>query len=108
MAKQSLDKEDFRIAKHAQNYAKKCIDKDHADKLKNNLNGRNKFRTLNDEIFKENKIPTRILDNGEDIRSQKLLAEKFNDYFIKKVNDIRQDFDDDTDKAIQITEHLTE
>ena len=83
------------------------IERDHANRLKDNLNSKKKFRSIKDEIKGKNNTPTRILEGGKDVRSQKELATLFNEYFISKVSSIRKDFDDQQDKALRITKALT-
>ena len=74
--------------------------------MKRGLNGKNKWKIINKEIKTEEKIPTRILNNGEDIRSPKVLANKFNNYFKEKVAKIRKDFRQNKDKAMKILKNL--
>ena len=102
-ATKTLAQDDFRKAKNLQNDVKKAIKKDETDYLKKNLNNnRTDFRTINEELNDENKTPTRIIHEGEEIRSQKKLATTFNKFYKTKIDNIRKKFDDETENAINI------
>ena len=61
--------EDFRLPISKQNKLKKDIMKERAESLKKNLAGLNKWKTLKKKTSDDNKVPTRIIANGQDIQS---------------------------------------
>ena len=74
-ATKTLLLEDFPQEKNLPNEIKRRIEEDQTDYLKTNLSNHNRdFRTFNKELGEENKTPTRILHEGEEIFSQKKLA----------------------------------
>ena len=106
-ATRTLEQNDFRHAKNLQNEVKKRIKEDETEYLKRNLNNNKKdFRTIKEELETDNKTPTRIIHNGEEIRSQKRIAEIMNKFYVKKVEDIRKNFETETDKAIEVLKSL--
>ena len=105
-ATETLNTEDLRIAKTKQNKIKKDIEKEAAINLKARLKGKNKWKVLNED--NENRIPTQIINNGNDIRSPKAIADTFNEYFTNKIKDIRKNFDDKNELALSILSKLVE
>ena len=77
--------DDFRAAKHLQTVAKKKLEVEEAEKLKDDMEKNSKWRHIKDQQESEDKIPTRITINGKDERSPKVLAEDFNIYFENKI-----------------------
>ena len=102
-ATKTLDQNDFRKARNLQNEVKNCIKRDETEYLKANLNNnKTDFRTIKEELEDNNKTPTRIIHNGEEIRSQKRIADTMNKFYVKKIEEIRKNFEDETDKAIDV------
>ena len=64
------------------------------------------FRTLNDELGDSNKTLPIIQHNGVTLRSQRKISDTFNKYFKKNIEDIREKFDDENEKAIKILNAL--
>ena len=95
----SMDTEDFCSAKHLQTVAKKKIELEEAERLKESLEKKSKWRVVKDQEDLDNKIPTRITIDGRDEKSPKVLADKFNKYFKNKIEEIEKQFDEETEEA---------
>ena len=108
VAKETMDTEEFRLAKRKQNRLKKNMEKARVSELKKNLYGKRKWNTIKSETNHENKIPTRIISDGLDIKKPKMIAETMNNYFISKIRDIRKDFNDKDNKAMELLENMIE
>ena len=72
-ATRTMNTDNFRAAKNKQNIAKKMIEKDRVEDIKRNLNSNKKWKTIKEERAEEQKIPTRVVINGKEESSPKLL-----------------------------------
>ena len=103
------DGEEFRLSKAIKNKLMKTIEKDKARIMKKKLNHKkHKWKVIDSVDEKEDLIPTTITYNGETSSSPKRIGEILGEYFIKKVQDIRANFDDETEDAMKTFEYLIE
>ena len=85
------------------------IEKDKTRIMKKKLNHKkHKWKVIDSVDEKEDLIPTTITYNGETGSSPKRIGEILGEYFIKKVQDIRANFDDETEDAMKSFEYLIE
>ena len=69
-------------------------------------NLKRRWRILKEAEEMENSTPTRIVHNGVEYTSPREIAEVMNEYYILKTRELRKDFANTEDQALEITNYL--
>ena len=101
------DSDEFRMAKSLKNQLDKSLEKDKKQYFEENLSKkRKKWKIINDNDKKDDEIPTRIIFKGIDTSSPKQIGKLFADFFVDKVEKIRENFSDDINPALETLNEL--